>query len=179
LPNLSLDLYITTTVICDMITFIQTGGTIDKDYPKTQRGYAFEIGQPAVVRILEKLNPSFEYEIIELLKKDSLEITADDRKLLVDTCLQQSNKMIVITHGTDTLLETAKDLMTVKDKTIVLTGAMRPERFINSDAPVNVGLAIGSVQTLPPGVYVTMHGRTLSAQQMTRNSETGQFIPQD
>jgi len=179
LPNLSLDLYITTIFICIMITFIQTGGTIDKDYPKTQKGYAFEIAQPAVVRILEKLNPSFEYEVIELLKKDSLEITADDRKLLVDTCLKQTNEMIVITHGTDTLLETAKDLIVVENKTIVLTGAMRPERFTNSDAPINVGLAIGSVQTLPSGVYVTMHGRTLPALKMTRNPETGQFIQQD
>lgn len=68
------------------ITFIQTGGTIDKDYPKTTKGYAFEIAEPAVKRILEKLNPSFEYEIISVLKKDSLDITNQDRQKILDTC---------------------------------------------------------------------------------------------
>ena len=100
-------------------------------------------------------------------------------ELLIDTCRQQSNQKIVITHGTDTILETARDLLVIKDKTIVLTGAMRPERFANSDAPINLGVAIGSVQSLPNGVYVAMHGQTSLAEQMTRDLETGQFIKKD
>jgi L-asparaginase len=158
------------------ITFIQTGGTIDKDYPKTQKGWAFEIAEPAVRRILEKLNPSFEYEIISVLKKDSLEITDEDRLLLLKTCQDIDNEQIIITHGTDTMLKTAEFLSAITDKIIVLTGAMLPERFTNSDAPVNLGTAISGVQTLHSGIYVAMYGLILPYHKMTRNPETGKFI---
>jgi L-asparaginase len=134
------------------ITFIQTGGTIDKDYPRATGGYAFEISEPAVQRVLEKLNPAFDFEIITALKKDSLEITAQDRQKLVDLCSGLGNNKIIITHGTDTMIETAEKLKEVKDKTIVITGAMRPERFSDSDAPINIGVAVGAVNVLEKGV---------------------------
>ena len=134
------------------VTFIQTGGTIDKDYPKTMKGYAFEIANPAVERILEKLNPDFEYEILSVLKKDSLEITEIDREIILATCKSVSNDKIIITHGTDTMLETAKVLGVLMDKIIILTGAMKPERFSNSDAPITVGMAIGAINVLSNGV---------------------------
>ena len=111
------------------ILFIQTGGTIDKDYPRTTKGYAFEISEPAVKRIMEKINPSFDYEILSVLKKDSLDITETDRKKIFDACKSSKIDKIVITHGTDTMIETAKELNQIKGKTIVVTGAMRPERF--------------------------------------------------
>ena len=141
------------------ITFIQTGGTIDKDYPKTQKGWAFEIAEPAVKRLLPLLNPSFDFEVIPLLQKDSLEINQEDRELLLKTCQNLSVDKIIITHGTDTMIETAAVLHTISDKTIILTGAFRPERFSNSDAPLNLGIAIGAVQTLSQGVYLTMNGQ--------------------
>ena len=100
------------------ILFIQTGGTIDKDYPKKIQGYAFEICEPAVTRILTRINPSFEYEILQLLQKDSSEITDSDRQMIYDTCADSTIGKIIITHGTDTMIDTAKYLSALKNKTI-------------------------------------------------------------
>lgn len=158
------------------ITFLQTGGTIDKDYPRTTKGYAFEIAEPAVGRILEKLNPNFEYEVVSVLRKDSLDITEDDREKIRDVCLEDDNSKIIITHGTDTMIETAEKLTDIRDKVIVLTGSMRPERFSNSDAPINIGAAIGAVNILKNGVYIAMHGRIYSYEKVSRDKETGQFV---
>ncbi len=157
------------------ITFIQTGGTIDKDYPKKTQGFAFEITEPAVERILKKLNPSFEYDIIPLIKKDSLEITNNDRQILVDAIKRITSEQIIITHGTDTIIETAKFLSFFKNKTIILTGAMRPERFTNSDADINIGVAIGAINFLKNDIYIAMHGRIFKWNEVKRNIETGQF----
>ena len=158
------------------ITFIQTGGTIDKDYPKTTKGYSFEISEPATKRILEKLNPTFEYEIISVLKKDSLEITKEDRNRILEACKKTKNNKIIITHGTDTMLETASVLNEIKDKTIIITGAMRPERFSNSDAPINIGIAIGALNILENGTFIAMHGKVLLWDKCKRDMKTGQFV---
>ncbi|MDP3800475.1 MAG: asparaginase domain-containing protein, partial [bacterium] len=85
------------------IIFIQTGGTIDKEYPRTTKGYAFEIGEPAIERILDKINPIFEFEIVSLLKKDSLDITDEDRQKILQACKDVNGDRIIITHGTDTM----------------------------------------------------------------------------
>ena len=188
----------------DNILFIQTGGTIDKDYPRSTGGYAFEFGdEPAVRRLLDTrmVQPSFNYTIKTAFQKDSLEVTDDDRQDLVDMILKSEERRIVITHGTDTMIQTAKYLLknvfkggtkettetesnaattttttNVDDKIIVLTGAMRPERFMNSDAPINLGAAIAAVQLIEPkNVYVTMHGIVKPASEVSRNMETGQF----
>ena len=158
------------------VLFIQTGGTIDKDYPKSTKGWAFEIHDPAVDRILTKLNPSFNYVIKSVLKKDSLEITDQDRMLLLEKCKSAKENKIIITHGTDTLSETANFLSEIKNKTIILTGAMRPERFTNSDADLNIGIAIGGVQSLSNGVYIAMHGLIMPHDEISRNMETGQYL---
>ena len=155
------------------ITLIQTGGTIDKDYPKSIKGWAFEIGDPAFLRIIEKLPKSIDWEIIPLLKKDSTEITDDDRNEIFETCQASSNTQIIITHGTDTLLETASSLAPIENKTIVLTGAMQPERFSNSDADLNFGMALAGVQTLSPGVYIAIQGIIAPFERLSRNLETG------
>lgn len=158
------------------ITFIQTGGTIDKDYPKSVKGWAFEIGSPAVERILKKLNPSFEYKVVSLSKKDSLEITNEDRDSMVRYINDDKNQIFIITHGTDTMIETGRYLKDrIRDKTIIITGAMRPEKFSDSDAPINIGIAIGSVQCLQSGVYIAMHGLVRTATEIARDLETGQF----
>lgn len=159
------------------IIFIQTGGTIDKDYPKTTKGYAFEFGEPATRRILEKLKPSFEYQILTACQKDSLDITNDDRQALVDLIQQQSSKKIIITHGTDTLIETAQFIsQKITNKVIILTGAMRPERFTNSEADINIGCAIAATQTLENGVFITMHGLIKSWDEIQRDLNSGKFI---
>ena len=158
------------------IVFIQTGGTIDKDYPRTQKGYAFEIREPAVERILQKVHPNLDYKIIPLLKKDSQDITKQDREKIRETCEGVNSDKIVITHGTDTMLETARKLDGIKSKVIILTGAMRPEKFVDSDAPFNVGTAIGAINILTKGVYVAMNGRIYPWNKVKRNQKTGQFV---
>ncbi len=158
------------------ILFIQTGGTIDKDYPKNIKGYAFEIGEPAVKLILGKINPSFEYEILELLKKDSTEITDDDRQNIYEVCSNTVCQKIIITHGTDTMIETANYLSGIKSKTIILTGAFRPERFRDSDAEFNLGAAVGAVQGLNDGVFVAMNGIVADSKKIKRNNSDGRFI---
>ncbi len=159
----------------EKIVFIQTGGTIDKDYPHTTKGWAFEFGEPATNRILEKLNPSFEYEVITAFQKDSLEINDEDRSKLVALIHELSCSKIIITHGTDTMKETAEALSVIQDKLIVITGAMRPERFTNSDAAVNVGMAIGAASLLDKGIYIAMHGVLAKHDMIKRNMETGKY----
>lgn len=157
------------------ILFIQTGGSIDKDYPKKIKGYAFEITEPAVKRILRRARAGFKYEIIALLQKDSQEITSEDRQLIYNTCKQAKQEKIVITHGTDTIIETATTLGDITNKTIVLTGSMIPEKFKDSDADFNVGSAVGAFSSLRPGVYLAIHGRILPYDTTTRELDTGQF----
>ena len=107
---------------------------------------------------------------------DSLEMTADDRDLIVNQCKKSKEKLIVITHGTDTMVETAKVLAANKiDKTIVITGAMIPYKFGSSDGFFNLGNALGFVQTLSPGVYIAMHGRHFKANNVVKNLKTGYF----
>tara|TARA_B100001939_G_C16779944_1_gene546516 strand:+ start:148 stop:639 length:492 start_codon:yes stop_codon:yes gene_type:complete len=158
------------------ILFLQTGGTIDKDYPHSSNGWAFEIHEPAVKRIIQKLNPSFQYKIESVFKKDSLEINDKDRELLLASCKNANEDKIIITHGTDTIMDTAIFLRNIPNKTIVLTGAMRPEKFTDSDADLNIGMAISGVQTLPYGVYICMHGIIDHHKQIDRDSETGKYI---
>lgn len=159
------------------IIFIQTGGTIDKDYPHTTKGWAFEFGEPATKRVLEKLNPSFEYEILTAFQKDSLEITDIDRKKLADLIKAQHEDKIIITHGTDTMIETAVYLSEqIKNKLIIITGAMRPEQFSNSDAPINIGCAIASSQLLSKGVYIAMHGVVKPYEDIKRDLDTGKYF---
>lgn len=158
------------------ITLIQTGGTIDKDYPKSIKGWAFEIADPAFLRIIQKLPNHLKWETIPLLKKDSTEITASDRQKIIKACKNSANKRIIITHGTDTLLETAKVLSELNDKIVVLTGSMRPERFSNSDAELNFGMALAGVQTLPPGIYIAIQGIIINHTQLDRDLNTGLYF---
>jgi len=157
------------------ILFIQTGGTIDKDYPRNKKGYAFEITEPAVERMLKRLNPAFDYEIVSLFRKDSLDLTVDDRTKIYETCLDAVGEKIIVTHGTDTMIETALFLSSIKNKLIVFTGAMKPEKFTDSDAPLNLGVALGAISLLKEGVFIAMNGRVYPVDEVARNPETGQF----
>jgi len=158
------------------LTIITTGGSIDKDYPRGVGGYAFEITEPAVRRILDQIKPNFKYEIFPLLKKDSLDITDADRDRIFTACKNAPSDKIILTHGTDTLLATAKKLSTIKNKTIILTGAFKPERFKDSDAEFNLGVAMGAVDSLEPGVYISMHGCVYPWNRCGRDEGTGRFV---
>ncbi|MGK0447370.1 MAG: L-asparaginase [Polaribacter sp.] len=158
------------------LVFIQTGGTIDKDYPHTTKGWAFEFGEPATNRILEKLNPSFEYEVLTSCQKDSLEITEEDRNSLAKLIQSHKENKFIITHGTDTMIETATHLKErIRDKLIIITGAMRPERFSNSDAAINVGCAIATANLMENGVFIAMHGVVKMETEIKRDLETGKY----
>ena len=141
------------------ITVICTGGTIDKDYSANAGTYNFEISEPAVNRIFSNINPAFEYEVKSVLKKDSLDMTEDDRQTIYNICKGVENNKIIITHGTDTMVKTAEKLASLRDKIIILVGAAKPERFYGSDAPFNIGTALGAINILDKGVYIAMNGK--------------------
>ena len=140
------------------ILIIQTGGTIDKIYPKSINGWGFEIGDAAIHQILSNKVLSFDYRIISACKKDSTQLNEKDLNNILNVCQKSSEEQIIITHGTDTILDTAKFLSIIQDKTIILTGSFLPHAFKNSDAEFNIGMAISAVQTLNKGIYVSLNG---------------------
>ena len=158
------------------ILFVQTGGTIDKDYPKVWKAYDFEITDPAVTRVLECINPVFQYRVVSACKKDSMDITKEDRQALFELCATAPESHIVITHGTDTMAQTAGYLSKLTEKTIVITGSARPERFSNSDASFNIGVAVGALQTVQTGVYIAMNGVVAEWHVVQKSPKTGQFV---
>lgn len=145
------------------ILFLQTGGTIDKDYPQGEdnHGYGFEIGEPAFVPILKRAKVSWGLIHRPLMKKDSLDMTDVDRAFIFEIVTNAHDTRIVITHGTDTIRDTAEALSTIKGKTVVLTGAMLPEKFKNSDADFNLGMAVCAAQHFLPGVYIALNGEVV------------------
>lgn len=172
---------------CDRVLFIAVGGTIDKDYPRLTRGYAFEFGEiPALTRILDKINACFDQRIVVPFQKDSTEMTDEDRSKIVSLVSDSEERFVVVTHGTDTLLDTAKQIgfqqkeagkgSLFGKKVIVVTGAMRPERFSNSDANFNVGCAVGALWNSVPGTYVAMNGVVRPHDAATRCFSTGKFV---
>ncbi|MGH8495224.1 MAG: asparaginase domain-containing protein [Gammaproteobacteria bacterium] len=150
-----------------------TGGTIDKIYFDAQSD--FEVGEPQIGRILGDAQVGFEYEIEQLMRKDSLEMDDVDRERIRQAVADESATRIVITHGTDTMVETAAVLDGLRDKTIVLTGSLNPARFDSSDAVFNIGLAVAAVQTSPPGVYIAMNGRVFDAREVRKNRSRNRF----
>ena len=131
------------------LLIVTTGGTIDKVYFDDKSDY--QVGEPQIGHILEELGVAFRFDVIPILRKDSLHIDAADRELLRATIAAQPARHVLVTHGTDTMVETAKVLASIADKTIVLTGALNPARFRGSDAEFNIGTAVGAVQSLPAG----------------------------
>ena len=150
-----------------------TGGTIDKIYFDALS--QFEVGESQVEHILKEGLVQFDYEIVSLLQKDSLEITAADRTRLRRYIEDDDASLYVITHGTDTMAETAEALQGLDDKTIVLTGALTPARFRTTDAIFNVGMAVAAVQVSPPGVYIAMSGQVFAAGEVRKNRSENRF----
>lgn len=155
------------------IKIFTAGGSIDKVYSTKESD--FIVGEPTIGGILKESNVTLDYEIEPLLQKDSLEMDENDRRFIFERVKTEPSKHIVITHGTDTMIQTAQMLSQIQDKVIVLTGAMQPSAFKLSDAPFNIGGAILSVQLLPPGVYIAMNGRVFNPQESTKNLELDRF----
>lgn len=155
------------------LLFIATGGTIDKIYYDRKNDYA--IGDPQIVEVLKGANVTFDYEVISLLKKDSLDLTDADRESIRDTVRDQDCRRIVVTHGTDTMIETAKVLRSIPGKVMVLTGSMQPARFAVTDAIFNIGCAVTAAQTLPDGVYIAMNGQVFDPERSRKNVEENRF----
>jgi len=155
------------------IKFFTTGGTIDKVYFDSKS--EFQVGPPQVLELVKEANVTFEFEIESILRKDSLDMTEADRRLVRQRIENESCPLIVVTHGTDTMVETARALSGIPGKTIVLTGSMQPARFRSTDAVFNIGSAIGAVQSLPPGVYIAMNGRVLDPWRIRKNREQNRF----
>jgi L-asparaginase len=151
-----------------------TGGTFDKEYNElTGQLYFKDSHLPEMLELGRNQVP---VEIRTLMMVDSLEITDDDRELIAEHCIKSPEDRIIITHGTDTMSETARLLaQKIQGKTIVLTGAMVPYKFGSSDGLFNLGSALAFVQTLPHGVYVVMNGRYFNANNVRKNKETGEF----
>lgn len=156
------------------IRIVITGGTIDKEYNPLNGELIFT--KSHLPEILKQANNTLKIKMQTIFLKDSLEITPVDRKKIILACEAAKEKLIVITHGTDTMTDTALALAKAsKNKVIVLTGAMIPYSFNNSDALFNLGCAITAVQCLEPGVYITMNGQIFSANNVKKNTDLGQF----
>ncbi|HVH33911.1 asparaginase domain-containing protein [Tahibacter sp. UC22_41] len=155
------------------LTIVTTGGTIDKIYFDDKSEY--QIGAPYIGDILSQLGVAFAFDVIPILRKDSLHITADDRELIRRTIAQQPHRHVLVTHGTDTMVETAQVLLEIPDKVIVLTGALNPARFQGSDAVFNIGCAVGALQSLADGVYVAMNGRVWDPRHVRKNRAANRF----
>jgi L-asparaginase len=157
----------------DKLLIVTTGGTIDKVYFDEKSDY--QVGDPQIGRILGDLGVAFAFEVVPVLRKDSLHIDAADRELLRLAIATRDCRHVLVTHGTDTMVDTAKVLAAIPGKTIVLTGALNPARFRGSDAEFNIGTAVGAVQSLPPGVYIAMNGRVWDPQRVRKNVAANRF----
>jgi L-asparaginase len=155
------------------ISVYTVGGTIDKVYFDARSAY--EVGAPEVTRLFARAKATFDFSVTEIVRKDSLDLTPQDRDALRARVVSDACPWIVITHGTDTMTETARVLGAIPAKTIVLTGALEPSRFIDSDAPFNLGMAVAAVQACPPGVYIVMNGRVFDAARVRKNPATSTF----
>ena len=155
------------------IEIFTTGGTIDKLYFDAKS--SFEVGAPQIPELLEAANLTLELKVTPLLRKDSLELTPADRAAIRQAVDQSVCSQIVVTHGTDTMVETARELLGVRGKTIVLTGAMQPARFRSTDALYNVASALTAAQLLPAGVYIAMNGRIFDPRKTRKNVAANRF----
>lgn len=155
------------------IVFYTAGGTIDKIYFDAKSKY--EVGESILGEILREGNVTFRYESKIIMQKDSLDLTDGDRDRIRKVIDAEKNRHIILTHGTDTMVKTARHLEGISGKVVVLTGSMAPARFRSSDAPFNIACAIGAVQTLPEGIYIAMNGRIFRPDNVVKDVEKGIF----
>lgn len=156
-----------------MISILTTGGTIDKIYFDASSEFA--IGDTLLRELLTEANIHDGYSLRELMRKDSLEMTEEDRESIAEAVSQTSATRLLITHGTDTMAQTAEALKDITGKTIVLFGAMQPARMRRSDAVFNLGFAWEAVSLLPEGVYIAMNGEVFEAGSVRKNLTAKRF----
>jgi L-asparaginase len=159
------------------VRIFTTGGTIDKIYFDANSDY--QVGEPQIDQLLAEANVTCAYAVTPLLRKDSLELDAADRALIAERVAKAVESRVLITHGTDTMVETARALLGITGKTVVLVGAMQPARLRVSDALFNIGFALAAVQLLPPGIYLAMNGRVFDPLITRKNVAENRFESAD
>jgi L-asparaginase len=158
------------------IKIFVTGGTFDKEYNELNGALYFK--KTHLHEMLELGRSQLIVDIETLMMKDSLEMSDDDRNSIVQRCFESNEDKILITHGTDTMVKTAKLLAAkINSKTIVLTGAMIPYKFGSSDGLFNLGSALSFLQSLPHGIYIAMNGNIFSWDNVKKTKELGLFLP--
>ena len=155
------------------LLIITTGGTIDKIYFDDMSDY--QIGDPQIGQILHDMQVGFNFEVNALMRKDSLHVTDEDRLAIHDAISASDATHVLITHGTDSMVKTALVLADIPDKTMVLTGALNPARFRDSDAIFNIGCAVGALQALPNGAWVAMNGCIWDPRKVRKNRGKNRF----
>lgn len=156
-----------------MIRILTTGGTFDKVYFDAKS--EFQIGDSEIPEMLREANVTAEVTVESVLRKDSLDMTDEDRQLLHDRVAAAEEQRILITHGTDTMVHSANALLDITGKIVVFTGAMQPSRMRRSDAMFNLGFALAALQTLEPGIYVAMNGRIFDPRGVRKNLQAHRF----
>ena len=159
------------------IAILTTGGTFDKIYFDANSEYS--IGEPCISSILDEGNVMSDYRVQSILKKDSLDITHNEREIIKKSVIECEEERIIITHGTDTMVETAKFLEDIEEKTVVLTGAMQPARFKKTDAIFNSGFAYAAALSLENGIYIAMSGQIFNSNNVRKNIDLGKFENKD
>ena len=155
------------------VKIITTGGTIDKIYFDAQSEY--QVGEPQIGELLKEANVSLAYDIVSLMRKDSLDLTEADRRSIGKAVASAAERHVIVTHGTDTMIETARVLKGIPGKVIVLTGALQPAKFRFTDAVFNIACAVMAVQLLPDGVYISMNGRIFDPDRTRKNRRLNRF----
>jgi L-asparaginase len=156
-----------------MLEILTTGGTIDKVYFDKKSNY--EVGDPFVEELLHKMNVNISFKVKSLMKIDSLDMTDIHREEILNYVKNSNANNFLITHGTDSIVETAIYLKKISDKTIVLTGSLKPAIFIDNDAIFNVGSALTSAQILKNGVYIVINGQVFNPDNVRKNLEKNIF----
>ena len=156
------------------ILVLTTGGTIDKHYFDALSEY--QVVDSGIPALLKEARVALPFRIEEVCRKDSLELTDADRAEIARRVAEAAETRIVITHGTDTMTDTAKALAEIGGKTIVLTGALSPARFAETDAPFNLGMAFACAQVAPPGVYIAMSGQVFNGLKVRKDRAAARFV---
>ena len=160
------------------IQIFSCGGTIDKVYYDAASD--FEVGDPQIKTVFADANVTFDFQIESLMRKDSLDMTDEDRSLVADRVAAHDASRVLITHGTDTMASTGRAIAAKladcdSEKVVVLTGSMVPARFRVTDAVFNIGCAVGALQSQSPGVYIAMNGCVFDARHVVKNREHRRF----
>jgi len=155
------------------LLIVTTGGTIDKIYFDDMSDY--QIGEPLIGQILKQLQVGFKFKVKALMRKDSLHVTDENRLEIRAEIAASDTKHVLITHGTDSMVKTALVLSDIPGKTMVLTGALNPARFRDSDAVFNIGCAVGALHSLPPGVWIAMNGCIWDPRKVQKNRAKNRF----